>query len=118
MSMLPITQMMGLILGNRKTQVDHSVSYQNRTAGFDPNGGQNVLISYVTAWNNGSYGIYAYPTTTIDHSISTGNFNNSDIVGSLGPTTGTQTNNSWQRAGTVTFISTDPVSSDFLRPAI
>lgn len=106
---------LGGIAPSGNTQVDHSIAYDNRTGNFDPNGGENVTMLNVTSYNSRDYGVYAYPTTTIKNSISVGS-PKGNIVGQNGPTTGTQSNNSWQRGGTPTFISTDPTSPNFLKP--
>ncbi len=91
------------------TIVEHSIAYKNKGVGFDTNSGLNVTFNFVTSWTNGVYGFYTYSTTKISNSISVGHTNN--FGGN-----GTQTNNSWQRSGTPTFISTDPSSVDFLKP--
>jgi hypothetical protein len=91
------------------TYVHHSLSYKNRANGIDANGGTNVKFSYNTAWANGAYGFVLSNGSTVDHGITLGN--NGHVIGS-----GTATDNSWQRQGTVTFVSTDPASADFMRP--
>jgi hypothetical protein len=91
------------------TTVERSISYNNRSEGFDTNSGLNVTFNYVTSWNNDGGGFYTYPTTKTTNSISS---QDSHPYGG----NGTATNNSWQRSGTVSFISTDPASPNFLKP--
>jgi parallel beta helix pectate lyase-like protein len=97
------------------TRVDHSIAYQNRSAGFDVNSGVDVRFSALTAWANGSAGFilcWNSPcdlTMVLENSIASGNTANMQGTGSV-------QNNSWQRLGTVNFISTDPSSANFLQP--
>ena len=67
-------------------------------------------MRYNSAWRNGRAGFWGYSTTTTDSNISAEN-------GTAMSGDGTIRNNSWQRTGTVTFISTDPKSSSFLVPS-
>lgn len=94
------------------THIDHSISYQNKVTGFDANSGPNVVINFVTSWNNGAYGIFPVASTTVTNSISVNNTSGNTYAN------GTQTNNSWQRSGTPAFISTDPTSTNFLKPTV
>lgn len=91
------------------TIVDHSIAYKNKGVGFDTNSGLNVTFNFVTSWSNGVWGFYTYSTTKTSNSISIGHTNNFGGTGII-------SNNSWQRSGTPAFISTDPTSSNFLRP--
>ncbi len=93
---------------SRGTTVEHSISYDNRGAGFDQNSGVAVEFFYNTSWNNDGSGFYGGDDTVMQ-------FN---LAGDDRPRggTGSDENNSWQREGTITFVSTDPDSPDFLVP--
>ena len=97
------------------TIVMHSISYNNRNVGFTQNSGEGVKMYYVTSWNNGR----SFWTETssdkprdaiIERSIAAGSGTHLSFGG------GTMIDNSWQRSGSLSFVSTDPSSSDFLRP--
>lgn len=93
------------------TVVEHVLAYKNRAVGFDSNTPTGtVTFRHVTAWSNGRSGIYLYPKTTVDRSIAAQN------AGGPAAGDGLLLDNAWQRAGTVSFMSTDPASPDFLRP--
>lgn len=94
------------------THIDHSISYSNKVTGFDANSGPNVVINFVTSWNNGAYGIFPVASTAVTNSISINNTSGNIYAN------GIQTNNSWQRSGTPAFISTDPNSANFLKPTV
>lgn len=87
--------------------VEHCLCYNNRAAGFDYNSGDHVVFLYNTSWGNGR-GFYAGDNTRVENNIA----GEADALGG----SATAENNSWQRDGTVEFISTDPTSTDFLRP--
>lgn len=87
--------------------VEHCLSYDNRAAGFDYNSGDQVVFLNNTSWDNGR-GFWSGDDTRVENNIA----GESDAFGG----NATPENNSWQRSGTVTFISTDPSSPDFLRP--
>ncbi len=91
------------------TQVEHCLSYNNRAAGFDFNSGDRVVFLYNTSWGNGT-GYYAGENTRVENNLAG---EESAFGGSASPE-----NNSWQRDGEVTFVSTDPTSPDFLRPTV
>ncbi|MFT5355462.1 MAG: hypothetical protein ACI9KE_002681 [Polyangiales bacterium] len=91
--------------------VEHCLSYDNRGAGFDYNSGDAVVFRHNTAWDNDGSGFYAGNNTSVVNNLAGG-----DSAPFGGPAT--PENNSWQREGEVMFISTDPTSSDFLRPAL
>lgn len=92
-----------------RTWVEHCLSYDNRSAGFDYNSGVDVVFVNNTAWNNDGSGFYASDTTRVERNIAVDD--GSPFGGSATPE-----DNSWQREGEVVFISTDPESADFLRP--
>ena len=92
---------------SRGTTVEHCLSYDNRGAGFDQNSGVDVTFVHNTSWSNGS-GFYGGSDTTM-------RFNLAGEENARGGS-GTDTDNSWQREGTVMFLSTDPTSPDFLVP--
>ncbi len=91
------------------TTVEHSLSYSNKGAGFDQNSGLNVEFINNTSWDNGRGYWFGNDTTGTNNVAfeATNPANNR----------GNQTNNSWQREGTPTPLSTDPNSPDFLVPA-
>lgn len=92
----------------------HNISHSNKMSGINVNGGKNVSIEYNTVFGNGDYG-YA----VMKDSILVGNISIRNESGHVGWSNGkAQTNNSWQRSGTVEVISADPSSGDFLKPAI
>ncbi len=88
----------------------HNISYNNRSDGFDLNAGTDVTWEYNTSYNNSGRGYNNITNDTIvRYNIASGN-------GISPQTQANTTDNSWQMSGTVTFISTDPASADFLRP--
>ncbi|MBS0423276.1 MAG: right-handed parallel beta-helix repeat-containing protein [Proteobacteria bacterium] len=89
------------------TTVEHNLLYSNRAVGIDYNTGTNVSISHNTTWNNlGGYEIG--PDTIVSNNIA------SETNKKWG--SGIEIDNSWQRTKNVTFISTDPASTNFLVP--
>jgi len=101
---------------------EHNISFSNRTAGFDTNSGKNTTMRFNTSWNNANVGFIACTgaanCTTLppNNTVVTDNIavaNNAPFTG-----TGVFTNNSWQRGGTLTFMSTTPGDPNFLRPTI
>jgi hypothetical protein len=95
---------------SRETTVEHCLSYQNKAAGFDYNSGKNVVFRFNTSYKN-KRAYYFGSDTTASKNIQSAN--NDPQNGK-----GTQTDNAWQRGGSVTFISTDPTHADFLRPTV
>ena len=89
--------------------VEHNLSYSNTRRGLDTNGGKNVTFINNTTWNNASRGTFESDT------ILKNNISAETIVWGSTPI---QTNNSWQRSGTLQFISTNSSSPDFLRPIV
>ncbi len=88
----------------------HNISYNNKTNGFSYNAGKEVLMEYNTAYENGLRGFATGDDTIVSNNIASRNRQEPSLYGS-------QTNNSWDRAGQVVFInSTNPELIDFLRP--
>ncbi|USN87528.1 MAG: right-handed parallel beta-helix repeat-containing protein [Candidatus Nomurabacteria bacterium] len=98
----------GTTVQGRNAYIDHNISYSNRSRGLDTNQGKNVTFINNTTWNNAARGTFA-GDTTMKNNIST-----DTKIWSVDA--GIQVNNSWQRTGTVEFISTNPSSSSFLKP--
>ncbi len=92
---------------SRGTTVEHCLSYDNRGAGFDQNSGVSVTFVHNTSWSNGR-GFYGGEDTEM-------RFNLAGEENARGGS-GVDMDNSWQREGTVMFLSTDPTSADFLVP--
>ena len=92
---------------SRGTTVEHCISYSNRSAGFDQNSGVAVRFVHNTSWDNG-VGFYGGSDTELRFNLA----GDDDPRGG----SGTDEENSWQRGGAVTFVSTDPSSPDFLVP--
>ena len=90
-----------------RTTVEHCLSYSNQSVGFDFNSGVDVTFRFNTSWDNGR-GFWANTTTTVEKNIAA---ETNAIGGSSTPV-----DNSWQRSGSVSFISTDPGHADFLKP--
>lgn len=90
--------------------VERNLSYSNKTRGFTNNGGRNVQFINNTSWNNISTG-YEFEWD----SVAT---NNISLNTTIKSGSGIETDNSWQRSGSVAFISTDSSSKDFLRPTL
>lgn len=100
------------------TRADHNLSYNNRASGFTINSGADSQYDYNTSWDNDDEGfvlctgyVQCTGNTVIRNSIASAT--STAVSG-----TGTQTNNSWQRGGTVAFISVNPASPTFLRPTV
>ena len=93
---------------SRGTFVEHCLSYSNRAAGFDQNSGLEVVFSYNTSWNN-ERGYWSGADTVLEHDIAA----EANAVGGGG----ISTDNSWDRTGSVAFVSVDPASPDFLVPS-
>lgn len=90
----------------------HNLVYSNKRHGINTNSGKNVRIERNTAFNNGGFGYTAMNDTILEGNLS---FRNKS--GHVGWSRGKrQTDNSWQKPGSVRFLSTDPTSPDFLKP--
>jgi hypothetical protein len=99
----------GGIAPSRATLVERSLAYQNKQNGFDVNSGIDVRLRYNTAWGNGRAGYFTYGSTVTKACIAS--TNGRPVIGG-----GSFEDNSWQRAGTVNFVSIDPSFSNFLVP--
>ena len=104
----------GGIAPSSSTLVEHVISYGNRATGFTYNSGKNVTFMYDTSFNNGGSAFEWGSDTTVEHNIESSNGNNNNN----GYFAGIVSDNSWQRSGSVSFISLDPASSDFLMPKV
>ena len=93
-----------------KANVQHNISYSNKRNGFDVNAGKQVVFKYNTAWKNGRSGFVTDDDTTVEFNLAAENAIPTKIK------QGHQSN-SWQRSLTPKFVSKDPKSPDFLRPA-
>ncbi|USN87507.1 MAG: right-handed parallel beta-helix repeat-containing protein [Candidatus Nomurabacteria bacterium] len=93
------------------TIVERNLIYNNLGyGGIIHNNGKDLTFINNTVWNNANYSI-AHSKEVVSR--------NNIAVGQLGPSNpAVATNNSWQRSGTVEFISTNPSSPDFLRPTV
>lgn len=93
-----------------RTVVEHCIAYENHANGIDFNSGVDVVFRFNTTYQNDGRGYVLGDSTTAEHNIAAGDANG-DVNSN-----GTQTDNSWQRSGTVEFMSVDSTSLDFLRP--
>jgi len=87
--------------------VEHNLSYSNTGTGITFNLGRNVQLVNNTTWNNES-GYYLGFDTITSNNIAAETWKTGGA--------GKETNNSWQRSGNVSFISTSASSPDFLVP--
>ena len=90
------------------TLAEHNLSYSNRNKGIMSNNGDNVTLRNNTTWNNKSYGYSVNSDTIVSNNIA------SESLKRYGK--GIESDNSWQRSGNVSFVSTDSKSSYFLVP--
>jgi parallel beta-helix repeat protein len=96
-----------------RTFAEHNIVYANRARGIDYNAGRDVIFQYNTSYGNGGIGFAtsdAYHTRT--------RYNIAADNGTAPIERDGDTDNSWQRSGTVQFISTNPTSPDFLKPTV
>jgi hypothetical protein len=93
----------------RRTVVEYNIAYNNHARGFDYNLGREVIFRYNTSYNNDTVGFTGAEDTLMEYNIA-------DKNGINVSTSGSQSNNSWQTGGAIEFISTDPNSTNFLRP--
>ena len=100
---------------NDNNQAHFNIAHSNASSGFDISESTNYNVQYINnvAWNNGGYGFIKLDNigNIVENNIELDN-------GIPDNGAGIQSNNSWQRSGTVTFISTNPASPDFLRPTV
>jgi len=87
-----------------------NIAYNNKSKAFDNNTGTHTEMVNNTAWDN-DLGFSKATDTIAKNNISADNTRREGD-------SGTMIDNSWQRNGTVTFISTDPKSPDFLKPIV
>ncbi|MCP5404611.1 MAG: right-handed parallel beta-helix repeat-containing protein, partial [Pseudomonadaceae bacterium] len=103
---------MGIKAGGKSpskgTVAERNLAYGNRADGLTFNSGLDVKFLNNTAWNNKGVD-YALGNITVAK-------NNISASGRATGGAGIASNNSWQRAGSVKFKSTDPTSPDFLVP--
>jgi hypothetical protein len=97
----------GGLYPNANTTIEHSLSYSNRLTGVTIRESRNAKFRNNTTWNN-LEGYVLNPDT-----VATGNIATEARI-KYGA--GIETDNSWQRPGKVSFISTDPNSPYFLVP--
>jgi len=108
----------GFKLGGQNTnnnQAHFNIAHSNSSSGFDISESTNYNAQYINnvAWNNGGYGFIKLDNIG---NIVENNIELDNAIPDNGA--GIQSNNSWQRNGTVRFISTDPSSPDFLKPTV
>ncbi len=87
--------------------VYNNITFNNKRRGIDYNSGKYDVFKYNTSYNNHSVGVHASSNTVVEFNIAS---NNGSQNSSLG------TNNSWNIQRNIPFKSTDPNSSDFLKP--
>jgi len=93
--------------------VERNIVYNNRSRGIDYNRGRDVVFRFNTSFKNGGVGFRASDAhnTKTESNIAVANGR------AIRPQKGDK-NNSWQRQGVVTFVSSDLNSSNFCRPII
>lgn len=91
--------------------IEHNLVYSNAVIGLDSNGGAGQTFRNNTTWDNGAGG--GVRTRFSADTIATDNLSTETTAWGVASV---DTNNSWDIGGTVTYISTNPVSSDFLKP--
>jgi parallel beta-helix repeat protein len=87
--------------------IERNLVYSNTAIGLDANSGTGQTWRNNTTWNNGVSRRFVVDTIAQD---------NISPEATVWGVTGVETGNSWNIGGTVTFISTDPGSPDFLKP--
>ena len=87
--------------------MERCLSYSNTHVGLDHNSGLLVEFDHNTTWDN-ERGYYGGNDTSISASIA------GEGAADFGA--GLETMNSWQRPGTLSFVSVDPTSPEFLVP--
>jgi hypothetical protein len=90
-----------------RTIVTNSLSFNNKSHGFDDNSGQYISYYNNTAYGNGGYAYVAGPTTTLRNNVA--------VTGVAGLWGASSQNNSWDlRISSFGLVSTDPYDADFL----
>ena len=92
------------------TLVEHCIAYGNLSNGIDYNSGESVTFLFNTTFQNSGYGFVLGSDTSAEYNIASAD-GGGDVTSG-----GIQEENSWQREGTVEFVSEDPASPDFLKP--
>jgi len=87
--------------------VKHNIVYDNKKRGLDYNAGHDVVFLYNTSFQNETVGVNGVNDTQVEYNIGSHNGWQNSALG---------TNNSWNIQDNITFISTSPESSDFLKP--
>ena len=100
----------GIKAGGQRTDsgtvVEYNLSYSNKAVGITHNTGVNLTFSNNTTWNNkASYTIGSDTVATNNIGTEASKFGS-----------GIEIDNSWQRSGSVAFVSTDSRSANFLVP--
>ncbi|MEZ4222383.1 MAG: right-handed parallel beta-helix repeat-containing protein [Polyangiaceae bacterium] len=90
------------------TVVERCLSYSNKASGIDFNSAKNATFLNNTTWDN-QLGFSLGKDTGVTGNIAAESKNAGN---------GIPKDNSWQRSGSVTFISTNPKSNDFLKPTV
>lgn len=98
-------------LPSANTYVENNLAFSNKTRGFTSNGGINVRFLRNTSWNN-AMAAYAFDTDT----IVTKNIGVSNVIKLT--SSNQELDNSWQRLGVISFMSTDFNSVNFLKPTL
>ncbi len=89
--------------------VRHNLVYNNLQRGIDYNAGKQDQFWFNTSYHNGTVGFSSADDTQVEYNIASENGTATSVYAG-------HFHNSWQEAGTVSFISTDPNSADFLKP--
>lgn len=93
---------------------EYCLSFNNRSVGFDFNGGRNVRFAYNTSYNNQKKGFYFGANAKVEHNLSVGE------RAAVGEGGFHLENNSWQKAiqprNKDVFQSLDPQTDELLKP--
>lgn len=92
-------------------KVEHNVSYNNKSRGFNYNSGLGAIYRYNTAYDNGTVGFKTGDDTVVEYNISSSSNGDSQTETKAG-----HVMNSWQEDQQVFFMSTDQDSAEFLKP--
>jgi hypothetical protein len=85
----------------------HCLAYSNIARGFDDNGGLNLSLSSCASYANGTRGFQTSAQVKSSYCVAT------DTVTSNGAT---ETDNSWNRAAGMAYVSTTPYAAGFMVP--